>query len=80
MLPNDLVITGFSFVFATYIRCISIARSFYFTVLQASFLVSFLSPEFATSINVLVLFSLSRIVMCGLFVKEASVDLQLLIS
>jgi hydrogenase/urease accessory protein HupE len=47
-------------------HCISIVRSLYFRILSASFLITFLSPEIATSINVHVPFSLSRIIMSGL--------------
>jgi hypothetical protein len=43
-------------------RCISIARSLYFKIFSASFLITFLSPEIATSINMHVPFSLSRII------------------
>ena len=46
-------------------RCISIVRSFYFRIFSASFLITFLSPEIATPINIHVPFSLSRI-MSGL--------------
>ena len=54
--------------------CISIVRYFHFTIFQAPFLVSLLSPAIAPSFNMRVPFSLSRIVMPGLFVKEASAD------
>jgi hypothetical protein len=47
-------------------RCISIVRSLYFKIFSASFLITFLSPEVATSIHMHVPFSLSRIVMSGL--------------
>jgi hypothetical protein len=56
MLPIVLVFTGFSFVFTSHILCVSIVRSFYIAILQASFLVSLLSPEIATSINIRVPF------------------------
>jgi len=58
--------------------CISIVRSLYFRILSASFLITFLSPEFATSINIHVSFSLSRIIMSGFFVGDSSVSLYLL--
>jgi hypothetical protein len=47
-------------------RCISTVRSLYFRIFSASFLITFLSPQIATSINTHVPFSLSRIVMSGL--------------
>ena len=47
-------------------RCNSVVRSLYIKIFSASFLITFLSPEIATSINMHVLFSLSRIIMSGL--------------
>ena len=47
-------------------RCIYIVRSLYFKIFSDSFLITFLSPGIATSINMHVLFSLSRIIMSGL--------------
>jgi hypothetical protein len=44
-------------------------RSLYFRIFSASFLITFLSPEFGTSINIHVLFSLSRIIMSGLLLR-----------
>jgi hypothetical protein len=46
--------------------CISIVRSLYFRNFSASFLITFLSHEIATSINIHVPFKLSRIIMSGL--------------
>ena len=60
------IITGITFVFTFHMRCISIVRSSYFRIFSASFLIIFLSPEIATSINIDVPFSLSRIIMSGL--------------
>ena len=60
------IITGITFVFTFHMRCISIVRSLYFRIFSASFLISFLSPEIATSINIHVPFSLSRVIMPGL--------------
>jgi hypothetical protein len=40
--------------------------SLYFKIFSASFLITFLSPEIATSINMHVPFSLSQIIMFGL--------------
>jgi hypothetical protein len=47
-------------------RCTSIVRSLYFRIFSASFLITFLSHEIATSVNIHVLFSLTRIIMSGL--------------
>jgi hypothetical protein len=66
MVPVAPVITGITFVLTFHMRCISIVRSLYFRIFSASYLITFLSPEIATSINIYVLFSLSRIIMSGL--------------
>jgi hypothetical protein len=66
MVPVAPIITGITFGFTFHMRCISIVWSLYFRIFLASFLITFLSPEIATSINVHVLFSLSRIIMSGL--------------
>ena len=63
--PVVPVITGVTFVFTFHMRCISIVGSLYFRIFSASFLIPFVSPEIATSINIHVPFSLSRI-MSGL--------------
>ena len=60
------IVTGITFVFTFHMRCISIVRSLYFRILSASFLITFLSPEIAMSINIHVSFSLSQIIMSGL--------------
>ena len=52
--------------FTFYMHCISIVRSLYFRIFSASFLITFLSPEIAASINIHVPFSLSQIIMSGL--------------
>ena len=66
MVPVAPIITGITFVFTFHMCCISIVRSLYFRILSASFLITFLSPEIATSINIHVSFSLSWIIMSGL--------------
>ena len=48
-------------------RYISSVRSLYFRIYSASFLITFLSPKIATSINIHVPFSLSRIIMSGYY-------------
>ena len=62
IVPVAPIITGITFVFTFHMRCIYIVRSLYFRILSASFLITFLSPEIATSINIHVSFSLSRII------------------
>ena len=66
IVPVAPLITGITFVFTFHMRCISVVRSLYFRIFSASFLITFLSPETATSINIHVLFPLSRIIMSGL--------------
>ena len=66
IVPVAPIITGIIFLFIFRMRFISIERSLYFRILSASFLITFLSPEIATSINIYVSFSLSRIIMSGL--------------
>ena len=64
IVPLAPIITSIIFGFTFQMRCISIV--FYFRTFLASFLITFLSPEIATSINIHVPFSLSRIIMSGL--------------
>ena len=52
IVPVAPLITGITFVFTFHMRCISIVRSLYFRIFSASFLITFLSPEIATSINI----------------------------
>src|SRR5215475_1982996 len=66
MVPVAPIITGITFVFTFHMLCISIVKSLNFRIFSASFLITFLSPEIATFINVHVLFSLSRIIMSSL--------------
>ena len=66
IVPIAPIITGITFVFTFHMRCMSIVRSLYFRILSASFLITFLSPEIATSINIQVPFLLSRIIISGL--------------
>ena len=66
MVPVAPIITGITLVFTFHMRCISIVRSLYFKIFSASFLITFLSPEIATSINIHVPASLSRIIMSDL--------------
>ena len=66
MVPVAPIITSITLVFTFHMHCISIVRSLYFKIFSASFSITFLSPGFATSINMHVLFPLSRIIMSGL--------------
>ena len=66
IVPVAPIINGITFVFTFHMRCISIVRSLYFRIFSPSFLITFLSPEIATSINIHVPFSLSRIIMSSL--------------
>ena len=50
IVPVAPIITGITFVFTFHMHCISIVRSLYFRIFSASFLITFLSPEIATSI------------------------------
>ena len=68
IVPVVPIITGITFVFTSHIRCISIVRSLYFRIFSASFLMTFLSHEIATSVNIHVPFSLSRIILSDLFI------------
>ena len=66
IVPVAPYITCITFVFTFHMCCISAVRPLYFRIFSASFLITFLSPEIATSINIHVPFSLSRIIMSGL--------------
>ena len=64
--PVAPIITGITFVFTFHMRCISIVRSLYFRIFSSPFLITFLSPEIATSINIHVPCSLLRIIISSL--------------
>ena len=68
IVPAALLITDITFGFTFHMRCISVVRSVYsyFRIFSASFLITFLSPENATSIKIHVPFSWSRIIKSGL--------------
>ena len=53
IVPVAPIITGITFVFTFHIRCISIVRSLHFRIFSTSFKITFLSPEIATSINII---------------------------
>ena len=66
MVPVAPIIIGINFAFTFHVRFISIVRSLYFKIFSASFLITFLSPGIAISINIYFPFSLSRVIMSGL--------------
>ena len=70
MVPVAPLITCISVVFTFHIRWISIIRSLYFKIFSASFLITLLSPEMATSISMHVFFSLSRLIISGLWLGK----------
>jgi hypothetical protein len=57
--PVARIITGITLAFTFHMCCISIVRSLYFKIFSAYFLITFLSPRIAISINMHVPFSLS---------------------
>jgi len=52
IVPVAPIITGVTFVFTFHLRCISVGRSLHFTIFSVYFLITFPSPEIATSINI----------------------------
>jgi len=66
MVPITPVITSITSVFTFHMCWISSMRSLYFKIFSASFLITFLSPGIATSINMHVSLSLSWILMSSL--------------
>ena len=56
IVPVAPIITGITFVFTFHMHCIYIVRYLYFRIFSASFLITFLSPEIATFINIYVTF------------------------
>ena len=66
MVPVAPVITGITFAFTFHMRWISFIRSLYLKIFSASFLITCLSTEIATSINIHIPFSKSPIMISGL--------------
>ena len=66
IVPVAPVITDITFAFTFHVRWISFIRSLYLTILLASFLITCLYTENATSINIHVPFAKSRIMISGL--------------
>ena len=52
IVPITTIITAIIFVFTFHMHCIYIVKSSYFRIFSASFLIIFLSPEIATSVNI----------------------------
>ena len=69
IVPVAPIVIGITFVFTFHMRCIYIARSLYFRIFSASFLITFLSPEIAMPIDIHIPFSLSRIILSGLLLR-----------
>ena len=55
IVPVAPIITGITLGFTFHMRCISIVRSLYFRISSAFFLITFLSPEIATSIIIIII-------------------------
>jgi Ca2+/Na+ antiporter len=55
MVPVAPITTGITLAFTFHMRCISVVRSLYFKIFSVSFLITFLSPEIATSLLLLLL-------------------------
>jgi hypothetical protein len=66
MIPITPINTGITFAFTSHMHWISVIRSLYFRILSTSFLITFLSPHIATSINIHVPFSLPWIMVSSL--------------
>jgi len=67
MVPVAPVITGITFAVTFHLHWISIMRSLWFAIISASFLIKFLAPGFAASINKHIpCFFLSRIIISDL--------------
>ena len=64
--PFAHIITVITYSCIFHVCCIYIVRYLYFIIFSAHFLVTFLSPEISTSINIHVSFSLPWIVMSSL--------------
>ena len=67
MVPVTPIITGITFAFTFHMRWIYIITTLYFKIFSSYFLITFLSPGIATSINMHVPCLLSQIVMSTLY-------------
>ena len=59
MFPVAPIISVIIFVFTFHICSVLVVRSFYFIIFLASFLITYLSPEIAASIDMLFFFSIT---------------------
>jgi len=66
MVPVACIITTFSFVFTFHMCHTSVVNSLYFRIISAPFLITFLSPEIATCMNINVPSPLLQIMIPGL--------------
>ena len=69
MVSGAPISIGITFAFTFHMRSVSIMRSLYFKIFSASFLITFLAPGIATSINMHVPCLSSRIMMSGLLLR-----------
>ena len=69
MVPVPPAISGITFVCTFHIGCISIVGSLYCRIISAPFLITFLFPENALSVNRHLPFSLQLIMKSDLFVR-----------
>ena len=76
--PVAPVITGTSYVFTLNMRCISVGRTLYLKIFSVSLLITFLSPEIATSINIHVPFFIITDDDVRLIVRDGSEGLHFL--
>ena len=55
IVPVASIITGMTFVFTFHMRYISVVSTLYFRIFSASFLITFLSPEIASIIIIIII-------------------------
>ena len=76
MVPVAPVITSITFVFTFHVCSVLVVRSLYFRIFLVSFLITFLSPEIATSMNTHVVFFIITDYDVRLIVMDGSVGLH----
>ena len=69
IVPVASITTGITLVLTYHISCTSVVSFLHFRIFSAPFFITFLSPKIAQSISKHVSFSLSRIMMTGLFLE-----------
>ena len=79
MVPFTTIISGITFVFKFHMPCISKVKLSYFRIVSASFLITFLSPVFATSRNTYVHFFMISNYDVRITVKNGSLSLHFVI-